>query len=192
MAMTTPANDYASAVAALRHQTLPAYVEYIEESFARGMANEQGVQTRVVVDARTNEIVSRTPATGDSDNTPPTQRLFQPDCYRPLGERAVTWNGVSAIAIALGPKAAACDDDITFGTIYTDPSASTILGADGSESNDGVVVDLSLHYAQFGKYVMPSYLAAHVRGHGLLFWVRQRAQVTYSNYAFEDVRRQSP
>jgi hypothetical protein len=188
--MTTPANDYASAVAALRHQTLPAYVEYTEESFARGMANEQGVQTRVVVDSRTNKIVSRTPATGDSDNTPPTQRVFRPDCYQPRDERAVTWNG--AIAITLGAKAATCDDDITFETIYTDPSSSTILGADGTESNDGAVVDLSLHYARFGKYLMPTYLAANVHGHGLLFWVRQRAQVTYSNYAFEDVRRQSP
>lgn len=102
------------------------------------------------------------------------------------------WNGTAAIAIALGEKAAPCGDDITFETIYVDPTASTILGADGTESNDGVVVDLSLHYARFGKYVMPTYLAAHVHGHGLLFWVRQRAEVTYSNYAFEDVRRQSP
>ncbi len=189
--MTTPANDYAAAVAALRTQSLPAYVSYTEEASARGLGNGRDAPARLTVDSRTNTIVEK-PKDYSSGNTPPTKHVFEPACYAPTTEHLISWNGRNALAINVRRVTPSCADDTTFDVIYADPSTLQLLGADGSENDGGVSVDFSVHYGRFGNYVMPTSLRVHAHGHGLLFWVRERAEVTYSNYDFENVRRQSP
>lgn len=190
--MTTPASDYAAAVAALRAQTLPAYVSYSEEAYARGIGSGTETPTRITVDTRTNNVVAR--SGGDAGNTPPTKRIFEPKCYDGVSEHSLSWNGRDAIAIDVRRNAASCngEDDVTFNVIYADPATMQLLGADGSETDEGVTVDFSVHYGRFDRYIMPTSLQAHAHGHGWLFWVRERAEVTYSNYSFDQVRRQSP
>ena len=195
--MSTPAADYAEAVRLLRTQTLPAYVEYTQEGDAHGIAGWRGAPERVLVDVRAKKIVSITPHTHDdwdSDGTesPVTKHIFNPDCYQPTAEHRTNWNGRDALAISVRASSSSCKEDIDVGTVYADASTRELLGADGTETDEDMTVDFSVHYARVGQYIVPASLSAHAHGHGWLFWARERAELRYSNYTFTDARRQSP
>jgi hypothetical protein len=191
--MTTAAADYDAAVHALRMQTLPAIIAYTEEGSAHGIAHFDQPRERIVVDVLNKRVISRTPASGDNDMQNAalvTKRMFDPACYTPLGERAVRVNGRDAIAIALIAKPG-CTEDVEFSTIYADAVTLDLLGADSVETDEGITVEVSVQYARIDGYILPSSISAHAYGRGWLFWVRERAQVTYSDYSFSDVRRQA-
>ena len=190
--MTTAAQDYDAAVTALRTQHLPAYVEYTRTASAHGIAGANDPPRRIVVDVRSKKIVSVTPQSGDwsSDDSPITQHLFDPSCYSATGERTTNWNGHDVIAINVSAKKDSCDD-LSVHTIFADASSRTLLGADGSETDEGMTVDFSVQYVSAGGYIIPSALSAHAHGHGWLFWARERAEVRYSNYNFTNERRQA-
>jgi hypothetical protein len=192
--MTTPAADYDAAVRLLRAQILPALIEYTQEGEAHGIAGWRGAPERISVDVRANKIVSVTPK-GDwntnGDDSPVTKHVFDPSCYTATRERLTSWNGHSAIAIAV-VNAKPCKAQIDVSTVYADTQTLDLLGAEGSETDDGdMTVDFAVQYARFGEYVMPASVSAHAHGHGWLFWARERAEVRYSNYNFTNVRRQS-
>ncbi|HET9029833.1 MAG TPA: hypothetical protein VFN49_06620 [Candidatus Aquilonibacter sp.] len=191
--MITAAHDYDVAVAALRTQKLPAYVEYVQSSDAHGLAGYHGTPQRIVVDVRAKKIVSESPSGDGRDrgnDSPALKHLIDPNCYRPTGERSARWNGHDAIAISVRATASSCDD-LDVHTVFADASTGELLGADGSEDDDGMTVDFSVQYARFGSFVMPTSLSAHAHGHGWLFWARERAEVRYSDYRFTDTRRQA-
>ncbi len=191
--MTTPAADYDAAVRALRAQTLPAFVEYTQESDAHGLAGERDGPVRVVVDVRAKKIVSVTPKSDTRYNgdSPVIRHIFDPSCYAPTTESQTKWNGYDAIAISV-TEVKHCKEDIDVSTVYADAHTFDLLGADGSETDDNdMTVDYSVRYARFGAYIMPSSISAHAHGHGWLFWARERAEVRYSNYRFTEERRQS-
>ena len=185
--MITPVADYATAVAALRDQKLPAYVEYTREADAHGLAGAHDGPARIVVDTRTGKIVS----TNSKGDTPVTNKVFDPACYTPTGEHRTHWNGRDVVAISVRANSPSCKDDVDMNTIYADAQTLDLLGADGSEVDEDMAVDFSVEYGRFGKYVMPTSVSAHAHGHGWLFWVRERAQVRYYDYTFTNERRQS-
>jgi len=193
--MLGAATDYDAAVRALRAQALPAIVEYTETGSASGLKRVSDGPLRIVVDTRTNRIVSKTGPHGvisdEEGDDPVTRRLFNPACYRPTGERAMNWNGRAATAITVAGAGNCKNEDFDLATIYTDSATNELLGADGSETDEGVTVDYGVQYARFNGYVMPATISAHVRGHGWLFWVRERAEVHYSDYVFRQTRRQT-
>ncbi len=192
--MATASADYEAAVRALRAQTLPAFVEYTQEGEAYGIAGWHGAPQRVVVDVHAKKIVSVTPHDDKwnefADESPVTKHVFDPTCYAATNEHLVNWNGQTALAIAV-KHAKSCKEDIDVNTIYADESTLDLLGADGSETDEDMTVDFSVHYAHFGTYIVPSSISAHAHGHGWLFWARERAEVRYSNYTFTNARRQS-
>jgi hypothetical protein len=191
--MTTAAADYDAAVHALRTQALPAIVTYTEEGSAHGIAHFDQPRERIVVDVRNKRVISRTPASGDNDMQNVallTKRIFDPACYAPAGERAVRANNHDAVAITLLAKPG-CADEVEFSTIYADSSTLDLLGADSIETDEGVTVEVSVQYARIDGYILPSSISAHAYGHGWLFWVRERAEVTYSDYSFSEERRQA-
>lgn len=193
--MTTPAADYAAAVAALRSQKLPAYVEYTRDAYARGLAGARDGPVRIVVDTRTGKIVSTTPADDESmrGDTAVTGKVFNPSCYTATGERQTHWNGRDVVAISVRAGTPSCKDDIAVSTVYADAQTLELLGADGSENDDAnMAVDFTARYGRFGTYVMPTLVSAHAHGRGWLFWARERAEVRYSNYSFTNERRQAP
>lgn len=193
--MLGAAADYDAAVKALRSQTLPAIVEYTEQGDAHGLKRMDDGPIHVVIDTRNNRIVSKTGAHGDDDlsddDGPVTRRLFDPTCYSPTSERSKNWKGHDAVAISVTNSRDCKNQQLDIMTVYADASTHDLLGADGTETDDGVTVDYGVEYGRFGNYVMPSVISAHVRGHGWLFWVRERAQVRYSDYVFRPVRRQT-
>jgi hypothetical protein len=191
--MTTAAADYDAAVHALRTQTLPAIVAYTEEGSAHGIAHFDQPRERIVVDMRDKRVISRTPASGDDDMQNValvTKRMFDPGCYTPLGERAARVNNRDAIAITLLANPG-CAEEVAFSTVYADASTLDLLGADSVETDEGVTVEVSVQYARIDGYILPSSISAHAYGHGWLFWLRERAEVTYSDYSFSDIRRQA-
>jgi hypothetical protein len=192
--MLGAAADYDAAVKALRTQTLPAIVEYTEQGTASGLKRIDDGPIRVVIDTRTNRIVSKTGVhkddSLDDDDGPVTRRIFNPVCYSPARERATNWNGHSAIAISV-EKAGGCkNQEFDVGTVYADATTGDLLGADGSETDEGISIDYNVEYARFNNYVMPLRISAHAKGHGWLFWARERAEIRYSDYVFHPVRRQ--
>ena len=189
--MTTPAADYDAAVTALRSQKLPAYVEYTVNANASGIAGYHGVPERVVVDVVHKKVISTTSRDGDEyGDSPVLKHLFDPSCFTATTERMMNWNGRAVVAIGVHGKGNSCDD-LSLHTVFVDPSTNALLGADGSETDEGMTVDFSVQYGTFQGYVMPTVLSAHAHGHGWLFWARERAQVRYSDYSFTNVRRQS-
>lgn len=187
--------DYEAAVKALRAQALPAIVEYTEQGDAHGIKHFSDGPIRVVIDTRNNRVISKTgPDKDDSlndDDGPVTRRLFDPACYRPTGERSTNWNGHDAVAISVAETGGCKNQEFDIATVYADPATHELFGADGSETDEGVTVDYAVEYGRFRGYVMPSAISAHVRGHGWLFWVRERAQIRYTDYVFRPERRQS-
>lgn len=193
--MLGAAADYDAAVKALRLQTLPAIVEYTEEGDAHGLKHISDGPIRVVIDTRNNRIVSKTGPHSDDelndDDGPVTRRLFDPNCYSASAERSTNWNGHDAVAISVTNSRNCRNQELEVMTVYADAATHDLLGADGSEADEGVTVDYGVEYGRFGNYVMPSRISAHVRGHGWLFWVRERAQIRYTDYVFLPARRQS-
>lgn len=191
--VTTPQSDFDLAVRALRTQTLPAVVAYTQQGSAHGIARWDQQPERIVVDVKNNRIISRTPASDDSDGTgeqPVTKRIFDPACYRAASERLERWNGLDVIAIAV-VRTHACNNDDDFSTVYSDASTSELVGADSTETDEGMTVDITVRYARFGSYILPSSISAHAHGHGWLFWARERGEIRYSNFSFDDSRRQA-
>lgn len=190
--MTTPASDFDAAVRALRTQTLPAVVAYTESGSAHGIAHFDQPQVRIVVDVRNGRVISRTPASGDSDMEDVgllTKRVFDPACYVATSERAQQYDGRSAIAIGVS-KTSACTADTAFSTIYADASNFELLGADSLETDEGMTIAISIRYGRVGGYIVPTSISAHAYGHGWLFWARERAELTYTDYAFGVGRRE--
>lgn len=195
------AADYASIVHVFQAQRLPAFISYTEEASARGIANAADGPVRVVVDVKNGKVVERSPDGAETSSTKDhggsdavTRYFFSATCYHATGERTTNWNGRAAIAMTLhydGGKECDKDSPFTVSTLYADPQTREPLAAEGSESDEGVSVDISATYGRFGAYVMPETVSAHVRGHGWLFWVRERGEARYSNYDFQVVRRQS-
>lgn len=189
----TAAADYDRAVQTLRTQKLPAYVSYVETGYAKGLAGARVKATHITVDVATGKIVAESPSGGDhGDATPVTRNLFNPSCYAPRAERTATWNGMRVIAIDVSAAKTCKSDDLFVKTIYADATSGALVGADGMENDDDMQVDLSVHYATFDGYVMPTAIDAHAHGHGWLFWARERAGARYSDYTFTQTRRQSP
>jgi hypothetical protein len=192
--MTGPASDYDAAVQALRTQTLPAIVAYTEEGSAHGIAHFDQPRERIVVDVRNKRVISRTPSSGDNDMEDVgllTKRLFDPGCYTPTAERATRWNDRDAVAISVR-ETPGCENDFEVSTIYADASTMQLLAADEIETDEGLTVEVSVQYRRVDGFIVPASISAHAYGHGWLFWARERAELTYSDYTFTETRRQQP
>lgn len=197
--MLNVAADYADVVRTFQVQKLPPYVAYTEQDSARGIAREDDGPVRVVADARTGFVVERTPPEAHSDKHPTRSRssvlqyVSFTHCYHPTAERQSAWDGRAAVAFDLAAQSGAACNDQPFdaGTLYADPRTHEPLAITGSETDEGVGVAFSVSYARFGPYVLPASLHVGVKGRGWLFWVRERGDVRYSDYAFFLTRRQS-
>lgn len=194
------AADFVQTVRAFQAQRLPAYVAYTERAAARGIVRENDTPVRVTVDTRTGRIVERSPKdanrivdTGSEDGDSVVRYLFDPSCYAPVSERTARWNDRPALAISLKalPARACAQEPLSLSTLYADPATFEPLGADGTQSDEGVTVDFAVAYGRFNGYLMPVTVSAHVKGRGLLFWVRERGEARFSDYAFLAVRRQA-
>ena len=175
--MTTADADYAAAVAALRSQILPAYVEYVEEGHAHGIAGATESPVHVVVDVHGDRVISRSPSSGHDrsemvGDSPVIRRLFKPECYVAKSERESSWNGAKAVAIAVISRCSDDNDDLFINTVYADARTGELVGAEGSETDEGMTVDLGISYARYSGFLVPSAITAHAHGHGMLFWAR--------------------
>ncbi|HEV3153912.1 MAG TPA: hypothetical protein VGZ02_08925 [Candidatus Baltobacteraceae bacterium] len=203
-----PADDYAKAVSALQNPARPAYVSFVTAASARGLRGDSDPAHTVFVRTKDGAIVEGSLenfSTGHyerGDDTNPVSRpAFDPACYAPADEETTQWEGRQALRIALRATCSNKDPDgsdngdAPFDALYVDPATLAPLGATGTMGEEGVSVDLEEHFARFGPYVFASDLSANVHGHGWLFWVRERATVTYSDYKFYErlpiIRRQA-
>lgn len=191
--MTTAASDYEAAVKALRTQTLPAFVAYTEAESAHGIVHWGRKTVRVVVDVKNKRVISQTPTSDDGgihDADAATKRIFDPACYSATGEKRERWNDMDVIAISV-TRSPACKGGDEFQTVYADATTLDLVGADENDNDEDISVDISVRYARFGQYVMPASVSAHVRGHGWLFFARERGEMTFSDYSFDQTRRQA-
>ncbi len=201
-----PADDYAKAVFMLQHPSRPPYVSFQTSASAHGIAGDSEPFQTVFVRTKDGAVVEGTLqnfSTGHYESrqntNPVTRPAFRPQCYVPQSEKKTTWEGSSVLEISLSAVCRDTDGDTSdnpFGRLYVDPVSLTPVGAAGTFDDSGVTVDLEEHFGRFGSFVFPSDVQAHVRGHGLLFWLRERATVTYSNYQFYErlpgnIRRQA-
>lgn len=191
--MMTAATDYAKAEALLT-RPLPAYVSYVRTGSARGIGNGNDAARTVYVRTKDGAIVSGTAGStiqtthySSNGGNPVTSSPFTPKCYKPVSESPARWDGNAATAIALRDVCGGDPEDNPFTTLYVDPATGAPVAADGTFSESGVSVTLTQRYGRFGAYVLPTGINANVRGHGMLFWVREYAQNAYSDYRFYDV-----
>lgn len=201
-----PADDYAKAVFILQHPSRPAYISYVTSENAHGIAGDSEPEQTVFVRTKDGAVVAgslQNFSTGHyekrDDSNPVSKPFFDPACYAPASEQSANWEGRGVLRIALRPICRNSEGDASdnpFDSLYVDRGTLVPVGTSGTFDDSGVSVDLEEHFARFGAYVFASDLSAHVRGHGLLFWVRERASVTYSNYQFYErlpgnIRRQA-
>ncbi len=187
------ATDYAAAVAYLDRARLPAYVSFVEEAWARGLGSDRDAPKRIYVRVSDGAIVSGVPApnthvirsnNSDGDNPFRKNSFFNPQCYVPMSEDETRWNGQPALRLELKPT---CKDDSGFTELYADPQTLRPIAVDGMMSDmedTSMTVAIELRYTTVGQYTVPSDVRAHAVGHGWLFWARERAEVSYSDYLF--------
>lgn len=204
-----PTADYVKAVYALDHPAPPAYVSYVTSASAHGIAGDSEPKQTIFVRTKDGAIVAGSIQNfsmqhyhGDDDSNPVSHPIFAPHCYIATNEQPTQWEGRAVVRFLLQPVCPSKDgeddkDDNLFDTLYADPQTLAPLGVTGTISEEGVSVDLEQHFTRFGSYTYASDISVHVRGHGLLFWVRERGEATYSQYQFYDalpkglVRRQA-
>jgi hypothetical protein len=199
------AADYAHAAAYLDRARLPAYVSFIEQATARGIAGDREAPQRIYVRTSDGVIVSGVPPqnvhvvktnTGGSDNPFGKQPLFDPKCYTPESENPTRWNGRPATRFVLQSTCKA-DADIGITELYADPQTLRPIAVDGTvkDIDANMTVAIEMDYTTVGAYTVPESIRAHAVGHGWLFWARERAEVDYTNYEFytqaEFTRRQA-
>jgi hypothetical protein len=187
------ASDYAAAVAYLDRTRLPAYVSFVEQASARGLAGDREAPQRLYVRVSDGAIVSGVPPAGahmissrngDPNNPFGKRPFFRPQCYLPTTENQTRWNGEAALRFALRPI---CKDDNGISELYVDPQTLRPIAVDGTftDTDDPhMTVAIELRYATIGRYTVPSSIRAHAVGHGWLFWARERAEVDYGDYRF--------
>ncbi|HEY8314250.1 MAG TPA: hypothetical protein VIG51_08725 [Candidatus Baltobacteraceae bacterium] len=187
------AADYARAVAYLDRARLPAYVSFVEQASARGIAGDREVAQRIYVRTSDGAIVSGLPPAnahviqsngGDSENPFGKHRFFESNCYVPKSEDQTRWNGQAALRFELQPT---CKDDNGITELYVDPQTLAPIAADGNVTDtddSNMTVAIELRYTTAGRYSVPSSIRAHAVGRGWLFWARERAEVDYSGYQF--------
>ncbi len=197
------AAEYGRAVAYLDRARLPAYVSFVERAWARGAAGDWEVTKPIYVRISDGAIVSGAPPnthvvrtnTGDSDNPFRKQEFFEPSCYVPKSEEQTRWNGQLAIRFELRPL---CGNENGITELYADASTFRPIAVDGNvvDTEDHVTTAVELRYTTIGQYTVPSSIRAHAVGHGWLFWVRERAEVDYTDYKVywttDFMRRQEP
>jgi len=199
-----PADDYAKAAFFLQNPARPAYVSFATSAHAHGIARDDEPEHVVYVRTSDGAVVygslqqfstGHYAKTGDTN--PVSRPAFKPQCYAAAGEAPATWDGRQVLRLSLRSTCRDADGDPEpFDALYADPATLQPLGASGAIQDEGVSVTLEERFARFGAYVFASSLSAHVTGHGWLFWVRERADVTYENYAFYErlpgtIRRQA-
>lgn len=184
--------DYAHAVAYLDRRRLPPYVSFIERGEARGLESFDDGHERIYVRTSDGAVVSFTKAgvervsnsNSNTDNPFRSDWLFNPSCSTPVSEEPWHWNGISTIRFTLR---ATCSNDIAISHLYADPQTLQPVAIDGSvtDGDDAhMTVALEMRYTQVSGYTVPSEARVHAVGHGWLFWARERADVTYRDYAF--------
>jgi len=185
------AADYSHAVAYLDRTRLPAYVYFAEQASAQGVSREQDSQQRIYVRTSDGAVIAGE-APGGADvlhsrnvngaNPFGKRSFFKPSCYIPKSESLATWDGQAALRFELQP---ACKDSGGASELYADPRIFrpiAISGLINTDSNIGVAIEM--RYTTIGQYTVPSSMRVHVIGHSWLFWVRERAQVDYTDYKF--------
>ncbi len=198
--------DYAHAVAYLNRHRFPAYVSFREHDSARGLGGGSDAIPRRIVRTSDGAVVTfrnngaERDDSSDSDGNNPFRRnwLFRPACYVPLAEVPWRWNGIATTRFTLRETCTAGDGTVAIRHLYADPQTLEPIAADGAIGlNDAahMTVAFEVRYETVDGYVVPSAVHVHAVGHGWLFWARERADVTYSNYRFYDdaatVRRQA-
>ncbi|HUY11654.1 MAG TPA: hypothetical protein VMV73_05275 [Candidatus Dormibacteraeota bacterium] len=184
---------YARAAAYLARTRLPAYVSFVERASAHGIGHDRDVTPRVYVRTADGAIVSGVPPAdshayqsknGTSYNPFSKHWLFHPRCYVPTSANQTQWNGHAALRIELKPT---CKGDSGITELYADPQTLRPIAVDGNivdPSDPTVITAIELRYATIDRYTVPSSLRVHVVGHGWLFWMRERADVEYTEYEF--------
>lgn len=186
------AADYARAVGYLDHARFPAYVSFVEQADASGIAREHDPAQRLYVRISDGAIVKGVPpanadvvksGNANTDNPFSKHEFFEPRCYTPAGEDQTRWNGQPAIRFRLQ---ATCDENNSATELYVDPATLRPIAVDGnvSDSDSKMTVAIELRYTTVGPYTVPSSIRAHAVGHGWLFWARERAEVDYTAYQF--------
>lgn len=187
------AADYARAVAYLDRGRLPAYVSFVEQTSAHGIARNGDGPQRIYVRMSDGSIVSGVPpanahvvqtSNGDSDNPFRPHSFFDPACYNATSEDQRQWNGQPALRFKLQ---ATCKDEPGITELYADPQTLRPIAVDGTVTDTdeaNLTVALELRYATVGEFTVPSSIRAHAVGHGWLFWARERAEVDYTDYQF--------
>ncbi|HEY8298303.1 MAG TPA: hypothetical protein VIG32_09805 [Candidatus Baltobacteraceae bacterium] len=186
------AADYARAVAALDSGHFPAYVSYDSRDWARGIDRESDGPQTVYVRTKDGAIVQGPPSehrnpqiavNDERGSNPISDPAFKARCYRAQSEESVQRNGRAALRFDLAPTCGP-NDDYPFATLYADAQTLVPIEVDGTVSTEGVRVRLAQNFAQFNGYTLPSTLLVDVKGRGLLFWLREHAQLQYSDYKF--------
>lgn len=198
----TAATDYARAVAFFNRSRLPAYVSFIETSWARGIGGARQAPQRLFVRTSDGAILSGVPPAGgrvlsgeNGERFEPfgKHRFFKPHCYDATSENPTHWNGIPAVRFRLASR---CSGDSGISELYADPQTLRPIAVDGDVTDSGnhMTVAIEVRYATIRQYTVPTSIRAHAVGHGWLFWARERAEVDYSGYRFYSTpisRRQS-
>lgn len=201
MALTA---DYDRAVAYLQRSQLPAYVSFVEQASARGVAGDREDPQRIYVRISDGAVVSGVPPRashvvrtdrGDGGNPFGKGWYFDSSCYVPTNEEQTRWNGSPAIRFQLR---ATCENDNAVSELYADPQTLRPMAVDGTipDTEDAhMTIAVEVRYGRFAGYTVPMTLNAHAVGHGWLFWARERVEVDYTGYQFyqtaEFARRQA-
>lgn len=196
----TADSDYQRVLNVFAYQRLPAYVSYVDTVTLHGArydsGNTHGPQ-RVTVNTKTRQIVEGSPSlvyAGNDKTNPVVNPAFDPKCYRATNETRASYNARDSVLFTLKPTCGS-HDEYFFTELYADATTMQPLAADGTfidrEMGGGARADIEQSYGVFGGYVMPALLNVNVKGTGIVFWLRVHAEETYTDYRFEDSRRQS-
>jgi hypothetical protein len=184
------AADYSAAVRLLQ-APLPAYVSYVERSYANAYSLSKDTTQTIEVRTRDGVVVKGDPSKikvsedGDVAVNPVTHPPFKAACYSARGVVLKHWSDRIVEAIALRDVCHTADEHETnFQELYVDPATHEPLAAVGDREDDHVSVLVEQRIARFDGHFMPAKVTVKIHGHGLVGFLNVTAGQEYSAYDF--------
>jgi hypothetical protein len=186
------AADYAAALRMLDAQ-LPAYVSYVERSYASAGDLTKDTHQTVVVRTKDGAVVKGVleKVKFSTDDGVPVNPVSHPpfnaSCFVAREARSAQWDGHEVEAIAIHDTCEKkLDSDTDFQTLYVNPVTHDPIAAVGTHEDDHVTVSVEQRLTRYDGHVMPSGLRVHLQGHGIAGFLNFSAGQDYGDYRFSN------